>query len=253
MVLIEQIYPGKEDAWSHFRWLLSAFKDERYVKIEGKPLMLIFKPDDMPQEYRDWFQQWALEAGFPGLYLVANLYGESPKEEWTAKGYSAVLYNRMSGAIYDELREMNPVQMLWSHMMRLIRKYVAGMPQGASDYAHYYHWVVTDKEYERDVIPQIMPQWDHSPRSSGKSNVIYYNATPTLFKEQVLLALEAVREKPEEEQIIFVKSWNEWGEGNYMEPDLTHGKGFIRALREALEGKDMADNSVIKTWNHKQQ
>ena len=50
-------------------------------------------------------------------------------------------------------------------------------------------------------------------------------------------AIEIVADKPEQEQIIFLKSWNEWGEGNYMEPDLTHGRGYLEALRDAIDNK----------------
>ena len=63
----------------------------------------------------------------------------------------------------------------------------------------------------------------------------YPISTPELFKQHVKSIINIVRNKPSEDQIVFLKSWNEWGEGNYMEPDLKYGKGYINALREALE------------------
>ena len=60
------------------------------------------------------------------------------------------------------------------------------------------------------------------------------HALPRYFKELALQALEMIKNKPEEEQIIILKSWNEWGEGNYMEPDLQYGHGYIDALAEAI-------------------
>lgn len=80
-----------------------------------------------------------------------------------------------------------------------------------------------------------MPQWDHSPRSGDKAATIYYNSEPKYFYKHVKEALDAIKDKPEEYQLIMLKSWNEWGEGKYMEPDLTHGCGYIDALRQALE------------------
>ena len=86
---------------------------------------------------------------------------------------------------------------------------------------------------ERDVIPVIVPNWDHTPRSSFKGTVLT-NSRPGYFKQLAKEALLTVKDKPEEERIVFLKSWNEWGEGNYMEPDYKYGNGYIKALSEAM-------------------
>jgi hypothetical protein len=84
------------------------------------------------------------------------------------------------------------------------------------------------------IYPVLIPNWDNSPRR-GSHTTIYINSTPKLFKEHVKKTLVYLAEKEDEDKIIFLKSWNEWAEGNYMEPDLKWGKGYINALREALE------------------
>ena len=86
---------------------------------------------------------------------------------------------------------------------------------------------------ERDVIPEIGPNWDHSPRS-GRKSIILTGATPELFQKVAETAIDVVSNKPEDEQIVIIKSWNEWGEGNYMEPDLENGHGYLHALRDAI-------------------
>lgn len=92
-----------------------------------------------------------------------------------------------------------------------------------------------DKLYsENNIYPVLIPNWDASPRR-GKGAYILHGSTPELFKQHVKSIINIVRNKPSEDQIVFLKSWNEWGEGNYMEPDLKYGKGYINALREALE------------------
>ena len=91
------------------------------------------------------------------------------------------------------------------------------------------HFTFDKKEY---VIPTLMPNWDHSPRSGGNS-VILHNSTPEAFEQHCETVLNVVKDK--ENKIIFLKSWNEWGEGNYMEPDLKYGKGYIHALAKALK------------------
>lgn len=103
--------------------------------------------------------------------------------------------------------------------------------------------MVTPDAVERDVIPVIAPNWDHSPRSKGRA-IILHDARPAYFKQVALTALNAVRNKPAQEQIIVLKSWNEWGEGNYMEPDLQYGHGNIEALSKA-----MRETQTLETGN----
>ena len=81
------------------------------------------------------------------------------------------------------------------------------------------------------MIPCIVPNWDHTPRSGMKGSM-FLNESPEFFRLHVEDALKTVQHK--RNKLIFLKSWNEWGEGNYMEPDLTFGKGYINALHEAL-------------------
>ena len=87
---------------------------------------------------------------------------------------------------------------------------------------------------EDNAIPVIFPNWDYTPRR-GAGGLIFHNATPELFKQHVKEALNLIQKKPLNKQIIFLKSWNEWGEGNYMEPDMEFGKGRIKALKEAID------------------
>ena len=80
-----------------------------------------------------------------------------------------------------------------------------------------------------------MPNWDRTPRS-GKKARIYVNSTPEVFGEQIDKALELVKTKQDEHKILFLMSWNEWAEGNYVEPDLRYGHGYLNVLREKLLG-----------------
>lgn len=81
------------------------------------------------------------------------------------------------------------------------------------------------------MIPFIIPNWDHTPRS-GKRGEVLLGSNPQSFYEHVLKVLKGVSKK--KNKIVMLKSWNEWGEGNYMEPDLKYGKKYILALKKAL-------------------
>ena len=201
-LLMEQTYPGIEDAKEHYQFLLKAFKDPRYVKVNGAPFLYIFEPLSVPKSYIEWFHRWAKEAGFPDLYLVSN-------------------------SLFDKYIDK---------AKRFLKEKTLGIPRKALNYEKFYSILINkDIDSAIEVIPEIVPQWDHSPRSGNKAEAIFYNATPELFYHHVIEALDAIKNKPEENQIIILKSWNEWAEGNYMEPDLKFKKGFIMALRKAIE------------------
>lgn len=235
-LLIEQTYPGIDDARQHFVFLLKAFRDKRYVLVDGCPFLYIFDADALPESYIKWFKEWTKEAGFSGLYLVANSYDVTkPAAYFEKKGYDAVVYGRMAAVWDQEYSHKNGVEKILTRVERRLKQAVTGRPRGARDYASNFHNFITSEEKRVDVIPEIVPQWDHSPRSGDKAATIYYNSEPKYFYKHVKEALDAIKDKPEEYQLVMLKSWNEWGEGNYMEPDLTHGFGYIDALRKALE------------------
>lgn len=227
-ILIEQTYPGVEDAKEHFKFLLKAFEDKRYVKVDGKPFLMIFEAMSLPQEYIEYFKKASIEAGFPGIYLVANLGVNSiSKDDALARGYDAVVYSNLWGHAKKE-------ECVFDKIKKNLKSIIFNRPKNAFDYNEVYHNFITDIDKAEDVIPQIWPQWDHSPRT-GRNAVLFYNSSPENFKKHVREAMEAIKGKQSEHQILMLKSWNEWAEGNYMEPDLKFGKGYIQALRDVIE------------------
>ncbi len=234
-LLIEQTYPGEEDIRMHFDYLKKAFKDKRYMKVGNRPIFLVYNPDALPEEYLRLFQSLAKEEGYDGLFMVCNLgKPEMNKDKYIAMGYDMVMYPRIDKEMSPTLQKMGILGKVIKHSKKYVHGLLHNLPPYAKDYREIYPYLVTQKEYSPDVAPVLLPQWDHSPRS-GKFGIILYNSTPEYFKKHALQVLDAVNGKPDDRKIIFLKSWNEWGEGNYMEPDLTHGRGFIDALREAID------------------
>ena len=83
------------------------------------------------------------------------------------------------------------------------------------------------------VFPTICPRKDRTPRS-GKNAWLYRNSTPKKFDKNIKLALECLENKSEDHRIIFLDSWNEWGEGAYMEPDIVFKHEYLDALRNNI-------------------
>ena len=89
------------------------------------------------------------------------------------------------------------------------------------------------EDSDEDIIPTIIPNWDHSPRS-GKQGVVLHRAEPEYFGQHVQDVMAHLKKKPLEHRLAFVKSWNEWAEGNYLEPDLRYGKKFLEIIKKSI-------------------
>lgn len=234
--LMEQTYPGLTDEKLHFDFLLSAFKDERYIKVDGRPLLYIFDPEALPKEYIDNFRKWTKESGFPDIYLVANIqYARINREDLYDKGYDAVNYQRLGGTSSVFLRKIGRTGRGIHKLYQRVKGVLLQQPPFVSDYSKVYEYLITEEDSDEKVIPSLVPQWDHTPRS-GWNGTFFINATPQNFYKHCISALQIIKSK--QNKILFLKSWNEWGEGNFMEPDLTYGRGFIDALRKAIEETD---------------
>ena len=223
-VLVEQTYPGPEDEARHFAYLLDAFRDERYLRIDGRPVLFVYKPGEMPEPAR-FVGRWkhmAEEAGLGGLYLIAGL-GETEYPTHKEDGYDAgVWYQFPFGDDRGvQLRE------------RLLAK---GYSRGPKRYPYRDDFPELPGDVAGPLFPSVYPNWDNTPRS-GRGGVLATGATPERFASEVRGALEVVAGLPEHERVLVIKSWNEWAEGNYLEPDRetghARGDALARELRRA--------------------
>lgn len=249
-MLIEQVYPGHEDDINHFMSLLPAFRDKRYIKVDGKPLFFLYEPIHHPK-VKEWIACWrelAEKEGLPGLYLVGMTQNTLTLKKNKDGSFGRVLPNvNSSKDIYESILELgfdavNSIGMRRGEMLSdgrilnltktVMRK--AGFPIGKFfDYAKTVKGFFAPEDAWENVFPTVIPQWDRSPRA-GTMDGIYKNATPAKFKEHISDALDIVKNKDEDHRIIMLKSWNEWGEGNYVEPDLKFGHGWLDAINKCM-------------------
>lgn len=226
-LLIEQRYPGEEDYKAHFYTLLPAFKDKRYIRVNGKLFYIIYDAihfKDVSNFMKTW-RRLAKENGLNDFYFIASDFNNEHRKDILAMGFDST-HNVDHLNIYHKSNTFNKV------FLTICRKYLH-IPMVYKYKKAIHHMIHPDCSL-REVIPVIIPNWDHTPRSGAKG-LVMTNPDPKYFKELALMAFEKIKDKPEEEQIIILKSWNEWGEGNYMEPDLEYGHGYIDALSEAIK------------------
>lgn len=233
-LLIEQVYPGREDIEKHFYTMLPTFSDRRYMRIHGKLIFLIYSPLSLPyfDLMREIWNRLASQNGIPDFFFIANVEDISLLDHEEIKKYDAVSLSRLYSAWNIE---GNRWRNFYIRVTRNISR-IIGRSLNRIDYEDAIKSMDTDVFSGRNIFPNIIPCWDNSPRR-GAGAFIYDKSTPELFKVHVCRTLEHIAHKDDEDKIIFLKSWNEWAEGNYMEPDLKWGKGYINALHDALYGK----------------
>lgn len=226
-LLIKQEYGGEKDYTEHFLTLLPAFKDKRYIRVNGKLLYFIYDSigfEDANKFMKTW-RQLAKENGLGDFFFVATDYNSEHREMLLSKGFDAI-HN------VDYMNIYHKCSLFKKALLTIGRKYLH-IPM-IYRYEDAIKYMLHPDCSRRDVIPVITPNWDHTPRSGARGTVMT-NAMPKYFKQLAMRAIEMVKDKPEEERLIVVKSWNEWGEGNHMEPDLKYGHSYIEALAEAIE------------------
>ncbi|GEN76165.1 glycosyltransferase WbsX family protein [Chryseobacterium hagamense] len=225
-VLIEQKYLGEEDYKMHFESLLTAFKDERYLKVNGNIIFFIFNPlgsEEIVQFMNVW-RRLAKENGLNGFHFIAKDADSRNYKKLMDLGFDAT-YN---DDVFNIHHHKSTYQKIYYWFFReIIKRPTVFLYKDAVDY------MVSDTCKNNNIIPVVAPNWDHSPRSAGKG-IILHDSRPEYFRKVIRRALDVVVKKPKDEKLIIVKSWNEWGEGNYMEPDRRYGKENLKVLNDEL-------------------
>ena len=233
--LMLQRYPGDDDYIAHFNAVLPAFKDKRYITCDNKPIFIIYHASQIPDvsHFIELWQQLAKNSGLNGVYFISyeadTNFSYDEKERYNQRkkeGFDAINIVNMFIRNNFERPLLN----------RIIKKIFYNnyrfrfIPNLIPYKSNVYRTTLDDKE---DVFPSVLPNWDHTPRT-GIKGVVVYGATPDKFEDSVKYAVDVVKNKEYDKRFIFIKSWNEWAEGNYMEPDLKYGYQYLDALKKYI-------------------
>ncbi|HNS17400.1 MAG TPA: glycoside hydrolase family 99-like domain-containing protein [Bacteroidales bacterium] len=223
-IIVEQTYPGRDDDEKHFYHLLPAFEDARYIKIRSKPLVFVYIPDQLPDPnfFTEFWNELAVKNGFSGIYFIGVHY-----IDWD---------HQKDG--FDEKTIHQPFHYIHTYERKLSRR-LAGIVKRRVllGWPEVYHYRKLIEAYDfsllsgKDFIPTLIPNWDNTPRC-GRRGVVFQGSTPESFKKHLLEGVQYVLRRTAGEKMILVKSWNEWAEGNYLEPDALWGRGYLEAIRE---------------------
>ncbi|MBP2002010.1 lipopolysaccharide biosynthesis protein [Paenibacillus shirakamiensis] len=221
-VLMPQSY-GDEADWSHhFYNLLEAFQDKRYIRIDGKPLFIIYRPSSIPRcdEMLMHWKRLAQRNGLEGLHLVQTL-GGFPVQ--TVKGFDASVefephYTFAHGNLHQ----------IWSRIE------VNGKEHLVVDYDKVWNSILerTPHRNGEPIYPGAYVNWDNTPRR-GVDGQSCLGMTPQKFSHY--LSRQLLRAKTAYgSDYVFINAWNEWAEGAYLEPDNQYNYQYLQAVKYAL-------------------
>jgi len=235
VVLMSQDYGGADDWKRHYKYLRAFFLDQRYLKVDGKPVFLIYRSADI-RVFDEMLAIWdrlARDDGFPGLYIVETLNGiqMAPCSDrsdavlefepmytmrtqlppfyrirlWIAKFLSLVFHGEMK--TWTRLRQV-PYGAIWSRIVRRKRAYLG-----------------------KRRIRGAFVDWDNSPRR-GASGTIFSGGSPEVFSCHLS---KLYSQESGKGGFIFINAWNEWAEGAYLEPDSHYGLGYLEAVAKTTQ------------------
>ncbi len=217
-VLMAQEF-GDEDDLAHIRYLATAFEDPRYIRIDGRPLMLVYRPQKLPDARRT-FAIWREEAkrlGFPDLYLCYVESWGPPDGGPEAFGMDATVGFMPT---YGDQEVVFPA-VDGARGNRIV------------DYPATVENVLRRPSPPYKRFPSVMVGWDNTARRPYGAT-IFKGATPDVYERWLRRTVDAVADVPDEENYVFLLAWNEWAEGNHLEPDLQYGRDWLEATGNVL-------------------
>lgn len=231
-MIMEQRYDGEQQYIDHFIYNLPAFKDKRYMTVDGKPIFVIWNPKEQSEQIALFIKVWrklAKENDLPGIHFIARQSVGVSKEFLLSLGFDAIYQTR------EEIAINGAEKWTLTHRVRNFFQKTIGVTffLNKADFGKRYKLLVTDEVSQVDVYPQLCSGYDRSPRAGRKAQM-FYNFTPDTWRKHIKHVLSFVSNKDYEHNIIMLKSWNEWGESNYMEPDRKFGSALLDVLKEEI-------------------
>lgn len=196
------------------------FLSDRYIKIDGKPLLVVYRMDIMknPREWTERMREEVCRRGWPGIYICGastfantdtRIHGCDLSVEFPPHNIAAQPLSPKTLGATDDF-----VGKIYDYSDLVLRE----LTRPARPYP---------------LIPAVMPRWDNTPRKA-ESGHVFHGATPALFEVWLRHALSAAASQLPEMPFVFINSWNEWGEGAHLEPDRRYGRSFLEAVRRSV-------------------
>lgn len=255
--LIPQKYGSKKEWKEHFDYLLPFFKDPRYILDEGKPLVVIYRPEiiDVLNDMLDYWNELAKNAGFEGLKFAYQSAGmdELPKNkrndsrfDYDIEFQPAYAFTKLNKNTLPVLRKIKKVVSDFVEKRTGLTLRFIGSGKVAAlnrvDYDKAWETILNTTPESIINVPGAFVDWDNTPRH-GERGRVYIGKTPEKFEKYLSEQIRRAKNVYHKD-MIFMYAWNEWAEGGYLEPDQTSGYAYLEAIKKAL------DENGENPWQH---
>ncbi|MFT9460154.1 MAG: glycoside hydrolase family 99-like domain-containing protein [Acetobacter orientalis] len=225
-ILLKQNY-SSDDAYEFIKYLIPFFQDERYIRIDDRPVLYIYRPSSIPnmQTYLDAWEVACLAAGLRKPYVIGVLTRGfmDPNQSALDAGVERVLHDWTNGGVPEIKNTLNPYEP------------INGSVISYEDVAKYY----SNQEDEKDFtyFRSIIPAWDNTARYGGEAFIVH-NSNPEVFQKWLETLIFYTRKTlPADRRFLIVNAWNEWAEGAHLEPDSRYGYSYLNSVGRALSGR----------------
>lgn len=220
-ILLKQDYPPDDDL-AFARALEPLFRDKRYIRIDGRPLLLIYRSGLLPDHYvprwRDYFRSAGLGDPFIAMVQTQGTTGHD------SYGMDAGVGFPPFWTCFD-IPMRNDLELLDTKFTGGVRPYHELAESVMASYAK-----------DRQVFPGVVPSWDNEARKPQRGGVCFSGSTPALYGRWLKAACAAsLRGFAGDERLVFINAWNEWAEGAYLEPDRHFGFAYLAETRRVLD------------------
>lgn len=224
--LMPQLYEGKIDWEKHIKYLQTFFEDDRYIKINNKPMIYIYKPNEIPNydEMIKYWDEYLKQIGFDGIYVVEYISSKN-KSLYSAESSAVMEFEPLYTTFFD-ISIFNKFKRLVCKKLKII---------DYQDYNKLWKKIITRKRtYNGKTIYRgCFCGWDNSPRKE-KNSMIVKNSTPENFKKNFRNLIQKSREDASNEYVV-INAWNEWSEGAMLEPSEHFKMKYLEAIRDTLK------------------
>ncbi|TSD66997.1 glycosyl hydrolase [Inquilinus sp. KBS0705] len=228
-ILIKQDY-SLEDDIKHMRYLCeNIFCDARYISVESKPVFIIYSPQSIPDFNKtiDIWNKTAKEYGFDGLYIIAFV-------KWNTSTSYANNINVNALAEFAPFFNVPPIKRTLLDKVLVKLKIPLTVKQKNNLYNYKDMLKAPKKYFDKLLYPCVTPMWDNYVRRNRGKASIYLNSTPDLYKQILQKRCDEFSPGKSDENFVFINAWNEWAEGNHLEPCEKWGDAYLKATAEVM-------------------
>jgi len=231
-ILLGQVY-SKEDARGFIRYLIPFFKDERYIKVDGRPMLHVYRPSSIEhiEEYLEVWREECESAGLKAPYMVATLTrgATHPDDHGMDAAVERVLHDWTADAVQDTRSQLRPYWPLEGNVLNY------------GEVAE--HYMAQDLGKDFTLFRSLVPTWDNTARYGNRAYVLNNFTTEKFQTWMEFLVDYSEQNLPEDRRYVVVNAWNEWAEGAHLEPDTRFGYGYLNSIGRALSGQAFAATS----------